>query len=175
MNVIWKKKGNQSQYNSSCCEMISIRTACDVVRAYFFNVSKNPIDGIFDIFDIDINKNVPLEETLERQDVLLAIQKLPLNIIVVGNSASLNHIREMDKILNKRGYDDKNLMYNKYLDSMYELRKISKEFGEFPTVEEWNRYAKENMLLNSESIKYISGLDWNKLRDRIKKDLNKKK
>lgn len=82
---------------------------------------------------------------------------------------------EMDKILNKRGYDDKNLMYNKYLDSMYELRKISKEFGEFPTVEEWNRYAKENMLLNSESIKYISGLDWNKLRDRIKKDLNKKK
>ena len=82
---------------------------------------------------------------------------------------------EMDKLLNKRGYNDKNLMYNKYLDSMYELRKITNLFAKFTTVGEWNRYAKENMLLNSESIKYISGLDWNKLRDRIKKDLNKKK
>lgn len=82
---------------------------------------------------------------------------------------------KMDKILNKRGYDDKNLMYNKYLDSMYELRKITNLFAKFPTIDEWNKYAKENMLLNSESIKYISGLDWNKLRDRIKKDLNKKK
>ena len=25
---------------------------------------------------------------------------------------------EMDKLLNKCGYDDKNVMYNKYLDSM---------------------------------------------------------
>ena len=82
---------------------------------------------------------------------------------------------EMDKLLNRRAYDDKNVMYNKYLDSMYELRKITNLFAKFPTIDEWNRYAKENMLLNSESIKYISGLDWNKLRDRIKKDLNKKK
>ena len=81
---------------------------------------------------------------------------------------------KMDKLLNKRGYDDKNLMYNKYLDSMYELRKITKLFAKFPTVEEWNRYAKENLLLNSESIKYISGLNWHKLKDRIKNDLNKK-
>lgn len=81
---------------------------------------------------------------------------------------------EMDKLLNKHGYDDKNVMYNKYLDSMYELRKITKLFAKFPTVEEWNRYAKENLLLNSESIKYFSGLNWHKLKDRIKNDLNKK-
>lgn len=81
---------------------------------------------------------------------------------------------EMDKLLNKRGYDDKNVMYNKYLDSMFELRKITNLFAKFPTVEEWNKYAKENLLLNSESIKNISGLNWHKLKDRIKKDLNKK-
>lgn len=82
---------------------------------------------------------------------------------------------EMDKLLNKRGYNEKNLMYNKYLESMFELRKITNLFAKFPTIDEWNKYAKDNLLLNSESIKYISGLDWNKLRDRIKKDLNKKK
>ena len=82
---------------------------------------------------------------------------------------------EMDKLVNKRGYNEKNLMYNKYLESMFELRKISKIFGEFPTISEWNKYAKENYLLNSESIKYMSGLDWNMLRSRIKKEMNIKR
>ena len=82
---------------------------------------------------------------------------------------------ETDKLLNKRGYNEKNLMYNKYLESMFELRKISKIFGEFPTISEWNKYAKENYLLNSESIKYMSGLDWNMLRSRIKKEMNIKR
>lgn len=81
---------------------------------------------------------------------------------------------EMDKLLNNRGYNEKNLMYNKYLESMFELRKITKLFAKFPSVDEWNKYAKENLLLNSESIKYISGLNWHKLKDRIKNDLNKK-
>ena len=82
---------------------------------------------------------------------------------------------EMDKLLNKRRYDDKNLMYNKYLDSMFELRKISKIFNEFPSVDEWNKYAKEKYLLNSESLKYISGLNWHKLKDKIKKEMKIKK
>ena len=79
---------------------------------------------------------------------------------------------KMDSLLNKRGYTNSNTMYNAYLDSMFELRKISKIFGEFPTIDEWNKYAKENYLLNSESIKYISGLDWNKFRNQIKKEMN---
>lgn len=81
---------------------------------------------------------------------------------------------EIDKLLNKRGYNEKNLMYNKYLESMFELRKITKLFAKFPTVDEWNKYAKDNLLLNSESLKYISGLNWHKIKDRIKNDLNKK-
>ena len=38
----------------------------------------------------------------------------------------------------------------------------------FPTVKEWNIYAKENQLLSSESIKYIAGVNWHELRNRIK-------
>lgn len=79
-----------------------------------------------DIFDIDINKNVPLEETLERQDVLLAIQKLPLNIIVVGNSASLNHIREMDKILKSKGIDKIDCINNSLEGNNAFLKSIKK-------------------------------------------------
>lgn len=82
---------------------------------------------------------------------------------------------EMDKLLNKRGYNEKNLMYNKYLESMFELRKISKIFNEFSSVNEWNKYAKEKYLLNSESLKYISGLNWHKLKDKIKKEMKIKK
>ena len=82
---------------------------------------------------------------------------------------------EMDKLLNKRGYNEKNLMYNKYLESMFEFRKISKIFNEFPSVNEWNKYAKEKYLLNSESLKYISGLNWHKLKDKIKKEMKIKK
>lgn len=104
-------------------------------------------------------------------------QKLHRTIEEYGlNSEEVYKISiEMDKLLNKRGYNEKNLMYNKYLESMFELRKISKIFGEFPTISEWNKYAKENYLLNSESIKYMSGLDWNRLRSRIKKEMNIKR
>lgn len=82
---------------------------------------------------------------------------------------------KMDRLLNKRGYTNSNTIYNAYLNSMFELRKISKIFGEFPTISKWNKYAKENYLLNSESIKYMSGLDWNRLRSRIKKEMNIKR
>ena len=48
---------------------------------------------------------------------------------------------EIDKMLNERGYNESNLIYNKYLESMLELRKISKIFGKFPTIDEWNKYC----------------------------------
>lgn len=82
---------------------------------------------------------------------------------------------KMDSLLNKRGYTNNNTMYNAYLNSMFELRKISKIFNEIPSVDEWNKYAKEKYLLNSESLKYISGLNWHKLKDKIKKEMKIKK
>ena len=47
------------------------------------------------------------------------------------------------------------------------LKKVTKQFGEFPTVKGWNKYAIENNLLSSNSMEYISGLNWNKLRRKI--------
>lgn len=64
-------------------------------------------------------------------------------------------------------YHKGNFMHEKYLESVQALKKITKDFVKFPTIKEWNHYAKENDLLNSESLKYISGNTWHELRNRI--------
>ena len=64
----------------------------------------NPLNYI-DIFGINIDKNKPINEILENENVLDAIYKLPLKIIIVGNSPNLEHLREMDRILKSKGID----------------------------------------------------------------------
>lgn len=68
---------------------------------------------------------------------------------------------------NEKQYRKDNPIYIKYVESIKYLRKITKDFVEFPTIKEWNYYAKEKNLLNSESLKYISGSNWHDLRNRI--------
>lgn len=78
--------------------------------------------------------------------------------------------REFDELLNsyykkEKMYSEKSIIYQEYQKSINELEKITKEFGEFPSVEEWNKYAKEKNLLTSESLKYVSGLNWKDLKN----------
>ena len=72
---------------------------------------------------------------------------------------------------NERQYHEGSIMHIKYLESIQCLRKITKDFIKFPTIEEWNYYAKKNRLLNSESLKYISGSSWHNLRNKIISEL----
>ena len=79
--------------------------------------------------------------------------------------------RKFDELINSYyekevQYSHESIMYKKYVESINELSKITKDFAEFPSIPEWNKYAKEKGLLNSESIKYISGLNWHDLRNR---------
>ncbi len=64
----------------------------------------NPLNYI-DILGINIDKSKPINEILENGNVLDAIYKLPLKIIIVGNSPNLEHLREMDRILKSKGID----------------------------------------------------------------------
>ncbi|MCI8640981.1 MAG: hypothetical protein HFJ59_03805 [Clostridia bacterium] len=82
-------------------------------------------------------------------------------------------IEEFEKLVNsyyknELQYHEESIMYIKYKESIKELENISKNFSKFPTIDEWNKYAKEHNLLCSESIKYISGINWHDLRNRIK-------
>lgn len=65
------------------------------------------------------------------------------------------------------------------MDTLYEksykaLKKITKEYGEYPTRYEWNKYAKEYNLLNCKSLQYISGLDWHAIMGKIYSELHKR-
>lgn len=68
---------------------------------------------------------------------------------------------------NETQYHEGDMMGIKYMESIKCLKKITRDFVKFPTIKEWNYYAKENDLLNSESLKYISGNSWHDLRNRI--------
>lgn len=63
-----------------------------------------------------------------------------------------------------------------YYDKSYsELKDITKELKKFPTVKEWNKYAKENNFLCHLSLEYISKLDWNYLQIKVEREINLKK
>lgn len=61
-----------------------------------------------------------------------------------------------------------------YEESYKELVKITKKNKKFPELEEWNKYAKENNLLSTESMKYIIGVEWKYIKLKINKEINKK-
>lgn len=83
----------------------------------------------------------------------------------------------------KRNKDKKKGRYYKegnFMDAMYQksyehLKSMIDTLDEFPTIEIWNAYAAKNNCLNSQSMEYISGLDWHKLRDRVKTSVSFKK
>ena len=61
-----------------------------------------------------------------------------------------------------------------FYDASYkELIKITIKNGKFPELEEWNKYAKENNLLSTESMKYITELEWKYIRLKVNKEINK--
>lgn len=105
-------------------------------------------------------------------------EKLHESIEINGlNSEQTRKIsKKYDDLINsyyqhEKQYKKNSLMQDNYRESTKCLKKITKDFSKFPTVKEWNFYAKQNDLLNSESLKYISGSTWHELRSKIMSDL----
>lgn len=59
-----------------------------------------------------------------------------------------------------------------YEQSYKQLKIVTQQLESFPYVQEWNKFAKENCLLSSMSMQYISKLNWNYLRTKILRELN---
>lgn len=103
-----------------------------------------------------------------RGELHMAINKYGIN-----SKEAINKSEEFNEVLNiyykiAREYSEDNIMNKKYIESIKILKKIDKDFAKFPTVDEWNKYAKEHNLLSSESIKYIIGVNWHDIRNKIK-------
>lgn len=70
-----------------------------------------------------------------------------------------------------RFYREGEFMGTMYDNSYQHLQLLTNILDEFPSIEQWNRYAKENLCLNSQSMQYIAGMNWHKLRDKIRSKL----
>ena len=86
---------------------------------------------------------------------------------------------EMDKLLNEYydniqriSYPSDSEMKIYYEYSYKQLKIVTQQLERFPSVQEWNKFAKENVLLSSMSMQYISKLNWNYLRTKILRELN---
>lgn len=87
--------------------------------------------------------------------------------------------KELDEVINEfnkkqQVFSNDNDMKSAYDKSIIKLKQITIDFGSFPSVQEWDHFAKDNNLLSSESIKYISRLNWHELREKILYEINKK-
>lgn len=81
-------------------------------------------------------------------------------------------LNEYEKSIDTVKYFENSKMKIWYKESYTALKKITRDFNKFPSVEEWNYYAKENKLLSNVSLEYISRLNWNYLRTKILRELN---
>lgn len=120
-------------------------------------------------------------------DILKEIRKCrkKLNDSVIKNGIQSFATRKlsdkMDDLINNYyksvevvHFPDNSKMKDYYKRSCDEIKSITKELNKFPTISQWNQHAKENNLLSSASLQYITKLDWNYLRAKISKEINLK-
>ena len=87
---------------------------------------------------------------------------------------------EIDSLINQyyqsyKIFPEGNFMYKQYEITLEKLMKITKDFGEFPTLKEWSKYAMEYDCLSAISVEYISCMNWRQLREKILRDIKKEK
>lgn len=62
---------------------------------------------------------------------------------------------------------------NQFFEKSYQALKIvTLDNNKFPTVEQWNQFAKKNDCLSHKSLEYITRLDWNYLEIKVERELN---
>lgn len=99
-------------------------------------------------------------------------KELYLNIEKYGieSNQTRETSRKFDKLLNQYVKNKKTtgvVLKGEYELAYKELKSIKAKTGKFPTTSEWNKYAKDNWFLNSETIKYIGNMSWEELEQKI--------
>lgn len=119
--------------------------------------------------------------------ILSEIRKLQkkLNKSILRNGLDSNETKEIsskiDELINEyyqsleiRKYPSTSIIGCYYEMSYMRLKMMTIENEKFPSIEEWNRYAKENNLLSATAIQYVNMLDWNYVRAKIEREINTK-
>lgn len=122
-----------------------------------------------------------------RNDLLKQIRSCRKKLDATVKRTGLNSVEtreisdKMDKLINKyydsikeTEYPDFSDMFMYYQKSYKALKIVTQQLERFPSVAEWNKYAKENYCLSSASIEYISRLNWKYLKIKVERELNLK-
>lgn len=120
-----------------------------------------------------------------QQDNIKRIRSLrnKLHKSIKKNGLDSNETRkisdEMDKLINEYYDNIQQIEYpadsemKLYYEYSYRaLKTVVQQLERFPSTQEWNKFAKENCLLSSMSMQYISKLNWNYLRTKVLRELN---
>lgn len=116
-----------------------------------------------------MNRNDKLERA--REKLHQAIDEYGINSLEVQKIS-----KRLDKLINEQyqhevEYPEGSELKENYYKCIDILKYTLLETGEFPSVKDWNKYAKENFLLNHVSIEYISGMNWKKLKEFIRLEI----
>lgn len=119
------------------------------------------------------------------REIYRKIKKLRTRLEKAINEKGINSIEvrelsdKMDELLNEYeesvkivDFPQNSEMLEYYNKSYAELKKITGDFKKFPSVPEWNYYAKENNLLSNSSLEYIGKLNWKYLKIKVERELN---
>ena len=122
---------------------------------------------------ITMNVHRKIEVLREKLD-----QTIEVNGIDSKEVKTVSH--EIDHLINQyyesyKIFPEGNFMYEQYKVALEKLKKITKDFGEFPTLKEWGKYAMEYGCLSAISIEYTSCMNWRQLKEKILSDLKKEK
>lgn len=177
-------------YNKSVNELIIIlRKKPDITRVEWDEYAN--LHNFYSAITLITHNNVNSWEGLKNK---LLTQKIKFNYRDIKNvrkklneSVKINGIQseetrklsdEMDSLINYyyRSIQiveiSDPILLNGYYKSYTYLKEYVKDVTKFPTKAEWSMYAKIHKCLNTESMQYISMLDWRHLEKRIKMEIN---
>jgi len=135
----------------------------------------------------NLKKKYRVGKVTKKRNIFLEIKKarrkLDLNIATKGLNDKQTRLYsdEIDILINEyykskeiREYPICSEIITYYEESYKKLKNVTQDFNEFPSTKAWNKFAQENNYLSSTAIQYVSKLDWNKLRDKIKAEIHAK-
>jgi len=125
--------------------------------------SNNKINKEIEKVREELNKSV-IDNGINSKEVRKLSDKIDFLINTYYNN---NRNREKGRYFIKD-----NIMEKEYNRTYEHLKSLTIDLNEFPTISTWEEYAKKNSCLSSQAIQYISGLNWHKLRDKVKSDIS---
>ena len=81
-------------------------------------------------------------------------------------------VKEYYDSIRETEYPEYSDMYLYYKKSYEALKSVTRQLTKFPTVPEWNKFAKTNGYLGHVPLEYISKLNWKYLKIKVERELN---